>query len=107
MREAEPELLLNSAQWDQLFATPMGVFISLGTAVRLGLKAGDALPIITPPGTRSDGAAAWEFHVLGVVPKKRTDGRFNDDRFILGNLSNVDNCDRSHSTATHGRFAWT
>jgi putative ABC transport system permease protein len=95
MQEAQPEMLPNAAQWQLLRATPMGVFISSGLSARFGLKAGDPLPIITPAGasvpgmTRSDGAAAWQFQVLGVIPKQADRGRFNNDRFVIGNLSYV------------------
>jgi putative ABC transport system permease protein len=85
MRAAWPELPLTPAQWDQLLATPSGVFMSRGPAARLGLKTGDTLPLITPPGTRADGAPAWEFHVLGVVPDMSGFGAV-----IVGNLSYVD-----------------
>ena len=85
MRAAWSELPMTKAQWDELFETPTGVFISRGPAARLGLKAGDPLPLITPPGTRADGAAAWEFHVLGVVPDDPLSGPY-----ILGNLGYVD-----------------
>jgi putative ABC transport system permease protein len=85
MRSAWPELPLTPAQWDQLLATPAGVFMSRGPAARLGLKSGDTLPLITPPDIRADGAQAWEFHVLGVVPDMPGFGAV-----ILGNLSYVD-----------------
>jgi putative ABC transport system permease protein len=97
MQEAQPELLPSAAQWEQLRATPMGVFVSSGLSARLGLKAGDPFPILTLAGgrvpgiTRADGAAAWQFRVLGVVSKKTDGGRFDDARFILGNLSYVQN----------------
>ena len=91
MREVQPEILPTAAQWNQLFETPNGVFISSGLAARFGLKAGDMLPIITPPGTRADGGTAWEFLVLGVVPKKLDNGSYDNDRFILGNLRYVEN----------------
>ncbi len=91
MREAAPELLTNSAQWDQLLATPTGVFATPAAMARLGLKVGDTLPIITPPGTRADGAVAWAFHVQGMVPWKFDRDLFLNDRFIIGNLSYVDN----------------
>jgi putative ABC transport system permease protein len=94
MREAKPEWPLTAAQWDQLHTTPTGVFASPGLMTRLGLKVGDTLPIITPPGTRADGSAVWEFQVLGVVPYKPDDGRF-----IVGNLSYVDN---ARALAQHG-----
>lgn len=102
MREVQPEILPKPAQWNQLFATPMGVFISSGLAARFRLKAGDKLPIISPPGTRADGGTTWEFLVLGVVPKKLDNGRFDNDRFILGNLSYVDNL---RPLEQHG-YAW-
>jgi putative ABC transport system permease protein len=97
MREAWPELPLTAAQWDQLLATPAGIFITRSRAATLGLKAGDTLPLITPPGTRADGAPSWEFHVLGVMPNIP-----GHDSLILGNLSYVDN---SMPPALHG-YVW-
>jgi putative ABC transport system permease protein len=97
MRNAWPELPLTGAQWDQLLATPSGVFITRGRAAALGLKAGDPLPLITPAGTRADGALSWEFHVLGVVPNMP-----GHEFLILGNLSYVDN---SIPPASQG-YAW-
>lgn len=86
MRKAWPELPLTDAQWDQLFATPTGIFISRLRAATLGLKAGDTLPLITPSVTRADGAPSWEFQVLGVMPNIP-----GHESLILGNLSYVDN----------------
>lgn len=86
MRKAWPELPLTGAQWDQLLATPSGVFITRGRTATLGLKLGDSLPLITPPGTRADGAPSWEFQVLGVMPNMQ-----GHESLILGNLSYVDN----------------
>ncbi len=60
MRLARPEWPLTPAQWDQLLATPSGIFVSRGPAARLGVKRGDTVPV-TAPGTRDDGAPAWEF----------------------------------------------
>lgn len=85
MHGAWPELPLTSSQWDRLFATPTGVFVSRQPAARLGLKAGDTLPLVTAPGLRADGATAWEFHVLGVVPDDPRIGAF-----ILGNYTYLD-----------------
>lgn len=85
MRRAWPEPL-TPVQWDQLLATPAGIFIPRGRAAILGLKAGDTFPLITPPGTRADGAPSWEFHVLGVMPDIP-----GHESLILGNLSYVDN----------------
>ena len=85
MRAAWPELPLTPAQWHRLFATPAGIFVSREPAARLGLAAGATLPLITAPGLRADGAASWEFHVLGIVPDDRNIGAF-----ILGNYGYLD-----------------
>lgn len=85
MRAAWSELPLTSRQWDRLFATPTGVFVSRQPAARLGLKAGDMFPLIAAPGLRADGAPAWEFRVLGVVPDDPRIGAF-----ILGNYAYLD-----------------
>jgi putative ABC transport system permease protein len=97
MRAAWPELPLTPAQWDQLRATPDGVFVSHARAVALGLKAGDRLPIITSTvftapglGDRADGATAWQFHILGVMPDM-PGALGSGSTSILGNLSYVDN----------------
>lgn len=67
MREAAPDLPLTPAQWDQLEANPTGVFLDNHTAARLGLNAGDAMPVLTSAPSRRDGSRLWPFHVLGVV----------------------------------------
>ena len=67
MRRAYPELPLTPAQWDQLQANPSGVFLDNHTAARLGLKAGDPMPVLTTAPSRRDGTKVWPFHVLGVV----------------------------------------
>jgi len=67
MRGAYPELPLTRAQWDQLQADPSGVFLDNRTAARLGLKAGDNMPVLTQEPSRRDGAKLWPFHVIGVV----------------------------------------
>ena len=86
MRKAWPELRLSADQWDQLLATPAGIFITRSRAATLGLKTGDTFPLITPPGTRADGAPSWEFHVLGIMPNMS-----GYESLILGNLGYVDN----------------
>jgi putative ABC transport system permease protein len=106
MRAAWPELPLTAAQWKQLLATPDGVFVTHSRAASLGLKAGDPLPIVTsslltPAGTesRADGAPAWPFRVLGVMPDMKGGGH---DYLILGNLGYVD---RARPAAARG-YAW-
>ena len=66
MERAYPELPLTVAQWDQLRADPSGVFLDNLTAARLGLKAGDNMPVMTSAPSRQDGSSLWPFHVLGV-----------------------------------------
>ena len=67
MQRAYPELPLTAAQWAQLQANPSGVFLDTHTAARLGLKAGDNMPVMTSAPSRRDGSSLWSFHVLGVV----------------------------------------
>jgi putative ABC transport system permease protein len=67
IRAAYPDLPLTQAKWDELQANPAGVFIDDHTAARLGVKAGDNLPVMTSAPSRRDGARLWPFHVLGVV----------------------------------------
>jgi len=67
MQRAYPELPLTPAQWDRLRADPSGVFLDNHTAVRLGLKTGDPMPVLTSAPSRRDGTSLWPFHVLGVV----------------------------------------
>ena len=62
----EPQMALSPAQWDQLEADPAGVFLDDHTAARLGLKAGDALPVLTSAPSRRDGGKLWTFQVLGI-----------------------------------------
>lgn len=67
MRQAAPDFPMTAAQWDQLEANPTGVFLDNHTAARLGLKAGDPMPVLTSAPSRRDSAKLWPFHVLGVV----------------------------------------
>ncbi|MEJ0007823.1 MAG: ABC transporter permease [Steroidobacteraceae bacterium] len=96
MRAAWSELPVTAAQWDPLFSTSDGVLMSRGPAARLGMKPGDSLPLIAP-GTRADGAEAWEFKVLAVVPDDPRTGPY-----ILGNYGYLD---RSRPVAQQGT-AW-
>ena len=77
------------AQWDQLFATPAGVFASVKAASKWGFKAGDVFTVITQAGSRADGGTAWEFHVLGIVPDEQNWSGANG--FIIGNSQYIEN----------------
>lgn len=87
MQQAWSELPLSPAQWQRLFATPTGVLVSRKSAQAWNLKPGDVLPLVTPPGTRADGAPSWEFHVLEIVPDDPS--RLNG--YILGNYEYINN----------------
>jgi putative ABC transport system permease protein len=67
MRLAWSELPLTSAQWDELFATPSGAFITRTNAARLHLKRGDPLPIVAENSAETGGRPAIELTVLGVM----------------------------------------
>ena len=97
MRTAWSDIPLTRRQWDQLLATPTGVFVSRKPAARLGLAAGASFPVTTAPGLRADGTATWEFRVLGIVPDDPDTGSF-----VLGNYGYVD---RSRPLQDQG-FAW-
>jgi putative ABC transport system permease protein len=68
MRETS-DVPLSPRQWDQLEATPSGVIIDDHTAVRFGLKTGDAFPVLTSPPwpARQDGSRLWPFTIIGIV----------------------------------------
>jgi putative ABC transport system permease protein len=87
MRDVGYDFKLTPAQWDYLFATPTGVYLSRKAAQRWNLREGDPLPLSALPGTRADGATYWRFQVLGVVPDKPT----SLNGFILGNYKYYDN----------------
>jgi putative ABC transport system permease protein len=87
---------LNSAQWDELFANPQGVFVTRNAAARLQLRAGDPFPLITREGVRADGDVVWHFRVLGVVPDDPT----FEGGVIIGNYRYIDN---SRTAQTQGK----
>lgn len=95
-RGAWPQLPLTAAQWDQLQADPSGAFLDNRTAARLGLKAGDTLPVMTGAPSRRDGSRLWVFHVLGVVenPPWARGGLF---------LANYDYYDRTRQLTQAGQ----
>ncbi|MGC1457167.1 MAG: FtsX-like permease family protein [Steroidobacteraceae bacterium] len=80
---------LQPVQWDQLFATPAGVFASIKAASKWGLRAGDVFTVITQAGSRADGGTTWEFNVLGIVPDDRNWSGTNG--FIVGNSQYLEN----------------
>src|SRR5581483_6477010 len=95
MQRSYPELPLTPAQWRQLQADPSGVFLDNHTAARLGLKAGDPMPVLTAAPSRQDGSRLWPFHVLGV---------FENPPWARGGLTlaNYDYYDRTRPLAQAG-----
>ncbi len=77
------------AQWDQLFASPAGIFPSIKAATKWGLKTGDVFTVITQSGSRADGGTTWDFHVLGIVPDDPNWSGTNG--FIVGNSQYLEN----------------
>jgi putative ABC transport system permease protein len=97
---AMPEFALQPAQWERLFSKPDGLYVSRKAADRWSLKEGDSF-VITGS-TRADGADAWPFEVLEVVPDMP-----DSDGFLLGNYHYVDESrpvqDRSRDVMFHAR----
>ncbi len=87
MRHARPDAPVKKQQWNRLFADPSGILVSQELAQKLQLKAGDRLPINTPPGIRADGGTTSIFHVLDVIPQ---DPLFTDG-VIWGNANYIEN----------------
>ncbi|HEV2702403.1 MAG TPA: FtsX-like permease family protein [Steroidobacteraceae bacterium] len=80
---------IRPGQWDQLFATPAGIFASIKAASKWGIKTGDVFTVITQPNSRADGGTTWEFQVLGVVPDDENWSGTNG--FMVGNSQYVEN----------------
>src|SRR6476620_7173518 len=89
MRLAWSEGTLSPAQWDELFATPSGLFVSARAAEKWSLKRGDAFTVISEPGVRADGGTSWVFTVLGIVDDDRD--MHNSDGLMLCNYHFIDN----------------
>ena len=65
MRQGYSDLPLTSAQWDRLFATPNGAYITRKAAARMQLEEGDTMSVfLTPP---PGGATHADLIVLGVM----------------------------------------
>ncbi len=85
MRGAWRELPLTPAQWDQLAATPTGVYVTREIAQRLHIQAGDALPLV-PLNRAWTNGKNLDLTVLGVMD----DDPQWDDREILANFRYID-----------------
>lgn len=89
MRALWPTGPLTPSQWDQLFSTPTGVFMSLKAALRWNVKAGDTFTVTAYQTTRADGGKTWEFQVLGIVPDDTN--LSGNSGFLIGNTQYVEN----------------
>jgi len=67
------ELPISDDQFRELRRVRTGLFVSQAAATRLGVKAGDNLPILTAKPSRSDGANFWPMKVLGIFHDLPTD----------------------------------
>jgi putative ABC transport system permease protein len=89
MRAIWSEGPIGPAQWNQLFATPTGILVSVKAAAHWGVKPGDVFTLTTQPGTRIDGGTTWEFQVLSIVPDDTTlSGSIG---FVVGNVQFIEN----------------
>lgn len=84
-RRATPEFGLQSNQWDRLFSTPDGLYVSRKTASQWKIKEGDTFTVTTGTGMRADGSPVWPFRVLGVLPDMPDSGGF-----LLGNYHYIE-----------------
>ena len=86
MREVTFDAVLTPAQWDRLFATRTGVFVSRRIAERLNLHSGDRLVVTAPRVARADGGTTWTFDVLGVVANES----LRNGNLVLANYHTLD-----------------
>jgi putative ABC transport system permease protein len=85
-RRGTPEYGLQPRQWDRLFSTPDGLYVSRKAATRWNLKSGDTFVVTTDPAKRADGSPLWPFHVLEVV----ADLPDASQGFLLGNYHYIE-----------------
>jgi putative ABC transport system permease protein len=100
MRNVWTDVPLTPAQWDELAATPTGVFLSRRTAAQLGLRKGDALPILTRRPLRDDGSRLWPLTVLGVVADRPLDR----GGLLMGNYAYYDGSNPHAERGAVGQF---
>lgn len=79
--DANPEVNLTPAQRAALHNTPDGVIISTLFAKRLGLKAGDRVPVVSAT-PKIDGKNDWSFQVVAVTDRDDNPGAM---QFSFGN----------------------
>jgi putative ABC transport system permease protein len=89
MRAIWPTEPLTASQWDQLFSTPTGLFMSVKAAAKWGIKRGDTFTVTAPQMARTDGGTTWEFQVLGIVPDDTN--LSGNSGFLIGNARYVEN----------------
>lgn len=91
------EEILTEEQWERLFTTRPGVYLSQRIADRLGLQSGDPLVVDSPDDPRSDGNPHWTFEVLGVVGNES----LRNGNLVLGNYDYMDQ-QRPEASRGHG-----
>ncbi len=80
------ELPISAEQFRQLRSVRNGLFLSQAAATRLGVKAGDNLPLLTAKPSRADGTNFWPMKVLGVFHDLPTD----PEGLIIGDYAYLD-----------------
>lgn len=84
--EATPQFRLQPDQWQRLFSTPDGLYVSEKAAARWNLKPGDTFIVnARRPGLRADGTSAFPFRVLDIVPYVP-----DSEGFLIGNFNYID-----------------
>jgi hypothetical protein len=86
MAQGWPEAPLAKSQWQRLFATRDGIFVSRKSAARWSLHPGDQFLLSVATPVRADGNSTWGFHVLDIIP----DSPIWEQGLILGNYHYID-----------------
>ncbi len=73
--ELYPEIPLTPEQRTAFRNTPNGIILSVSFAKRLGLKAGDRVPVISNV-AKSDGKNDWAFEVIAITDRSDSPGSF-------------------------------
>jgi putative ABC transport system permease protein len=64
--EVFPEWEVSQAAKEAMLRTKNGAIVGRPTALRFGWKVGDRVPLKTPIWTRKDGAASYDFEIVGI-----------------------------------------
>ncbi|HEY6457675.1 MAG TPA: ABC transporter permease [Steroidobacteraceae bacterium] len=82
-----PEAPMTPLQWQTLFATPNGAYVTRMAADRWGLRAGDTFQFTSPQDGKADGNPTRAFQILGVIG----DIPYGPHGLFLANYRYIDN----------------